>query len=99
MLFDKPQDWDESSEFYGSSQPVGLADRLSTHIEPEVAIIVPCYNAAKTLRDTIESALAQSLCPSEVLVVDDGSTDDSASIASSFGPPVRVVSQVNAGAG
>lgn len=62
-----------------------------------VTIITPCYNGAPYLRDTIESALAQTRPPLEVIVIDDGSTDDSAAIAESFGEPVRVLRQANQG--
>ena len=63
----------------------------------DVSVVIPCYNGAAFLRQTLDSVLAQSRPPREVLVVDDGSTDDSAAIAASFGPPVRVISQENQG--
>jgi len=62
-----------------------------------VSIITPCYNGARFLAQTLESALGQTRPPLEILVVDDGSTDDSATIAESFGPPVRVIRQANQG--
>lgn len=62
-----------------------------------VSAVVPCYNGARFLRETLESALAQTHPPLEVIVVDDGSTDDSAAIAASLGPPVRVIRQANQG--
>jgi glycosyltransferase involved in cell wall biosynthesis len=62
-----------------------------------VSVVIPCYNAAPFLRATLDSALNQSHPPFEVLIIDDGSTDQSAAIAASFGPPVRVISQVNQG--
>lgn len=62
-----------------------------------VSVVIPCYNAAPFLRQTIESALNQTYLPLEVIVVDDGSTDDSAAIAGSYGPPVRVIHQKNSG--
>jgi len=49
------------------------------------------------LRATIESVLAQSYPVLEMIVVDDGSTDDSAVIAESFGHPIRVIRQKNQG--
>ncbi|QDT39894.1 glycosyltransferase family 2 protein [Stratiformator vulcanicus] len=64
---------------------------------PSVSVIIPCFNAAPFLGEAIRSALDQSLPPVEVIVVDDGSTDDSAEIAQSFGPPVRVLRQENHG--
>ncbi len=66
---------------------------------PLVSIIIPCYNAGPWLAATLESALAQTHAPTEILVIDDGSRDDSLAVARSFAPRgVRVVSQANAGA-
>jgi glycosyltransferase involved in cell wall biosynthesis len=62
-----------------------------------ISVIIPCYNGARFLRDTLQSVLVQTLPPLEVIVVDDGSTDDSAAIAESYGPPVRVIRQSNQG--
>lgn len=42
---------------------------------PQVSVILPCYNAAETLHETLQSLAAQSLTNFEVLMVDDGSTD------------------------
>ena len=56
---------------------------------PLVSVIIPCYNASRFLKETIESVMAQSVRVHEVIVVDDGSTDNSAAIAECFGPPVR----------
>ena len=64
---------------------------------PTISVIIPCYNGARFLRETLASALGQTRPPLEVIVVDDGSTDDSAAIAESFGPPVRVIRQANQG--
>jgi glycosyltransferase involved in cell wall biosynthesis len=64
---------------------------------PAISVVIPCYNGAKYLRETLDSAVAQTLPPLEVIVVDDGSTDDSAAIAESYGPPVRVIRQSNQG--
>ncbi len=64
---------------------------------PSISVVIPCYNAAHFLRATIESILQQTRPATEVIVVDDGSTDDSARIAASFGPPVRVIRQENQG--
>ena len=70
---------------------------MSSINKPSVSIITPCYNGARYLRETIESALAQTRPPLEMIVIDDGSTDDSAAIAESFGEPVRVIRQKNQG--
>lgn len=62
-----------------------------------VSVVIPCYNAGRFLRETLDSILAQTRKPLEVIVVDDGSTDGSAAVADSFGPPVRVMRQPNQG--
>lgn len=59
-------------------------------------IVIASYGQAQYLPDAIESALNQTV-PCEVLVVDDGSVDDSLAIARSYEPRVRVISQVNKG--
>ncbi len=64
---------------------------------PTVSVVIPCYNGAPFLRETIDSVLNQTQPALEVILVDDGSTDDSAAIAQSYGPPVRVIRQENQG--
>src|SRR5277367_2788041 len=54
-----------------------------------VSIIVPCYNAERFLVETLESAFVQSYQCTEIIVVDDGSTDRSAEIIRSYGNRVR----------
>lgn len=56
-----------------------------------VTVVIPCLNMEGTLAEAIESVLAQTARPMEVLVMDDGSTDRSTDIARSFGRPVRVL--------
>jgi hypothetical protein len=60
------------------------------------AAIIPAYNAAPFLKRAIASVLAQTTPPAEIVVVDDGSTDDTAKIAAAF-PQVTLVSQENKG--
>lgn len=64
---------------------------------PTVSVVIPCYNGAAFLAETLRSVLGQTYAPLEVIVIDDGSTDNSATIAAGFGPPVRVVRQENRG--
>ena len=64
--------------------------------EATVAVVVPCFNHAHFLGDAIASALAQTRPPDEVIVVDDGSTDDTPAVARRF-PGVRYLHQRNAG--
>jgi glycosyltransferase involved in cell wall biosynthesis len=66
---------------------------------PLVSIIINNYNYAGFLGAAIESALAQTYRPIEVIVVDDGSTDDSRAVIDSFGQRVRSVIKANGGQG
>ncbi len=62
-----------------------------------ISIVIPAYNAERTLRETLESALNQTQPAHEVLVVDDGSRDRTEEIARSFGDQVRYIKQSNQG--
>lgn len=64
---------------------------------PTVSVVIPCYNGAGFLGEALASVLAQTHPVLEVILVDDGSTDDSAEIAAAFGSPVRVLRQPNRG--
>jgi glycosyltransferase involved in cell wall biosynthesis len=64
---------------------------------PSVGAIIPAYNAEAFVRDAVESVLTQSRPVVDCVVVDDGSTDDTAALAEDYGPPVRVVRQENRG--
>ena len=66
---------------------------------PLVSILIPCHNAAQWVAATLESTLAQTHSQIEIILVDDGSTDDSLAIARTFASRgVRVVAQTNSGA-
>ena len=67
---------------------------------PLVSVVIPCRDAARWIAETLASALAQqsAVLPLEVSVIDDGSTDESVSIAAGAGPSVRVVWQMPQGA-
>ena len=66
---------------------------------PLVSVIIPVYNGERYLAEAIESALAQTYRPIEVIVLDDGSTDGSGDVAKRFTSPVRYYFQPNAGLG
>ena len=63
-----------------------------------ISVIVPAFNAAATLPCALQSIFAQTSPPEEVIVVDDGSSDDTFRIAEAFAPEIRVVRQANQGA-
>ena len=62
---------------------------------PRISIIIPLYNAENYISDAIQSCLDQTTKPYEIIVVNDGSTDKSLEVATSF--PVKIVSQTNRG--
>jgi glycosyltransferase involved in cell wall biosynthesis len=64
-----------------------------------VSILIPCYNCEQWLAETIKSALAQTWKNIEIIIVDDGSTDNSLAVARSFDShKVKVIAQENRGA-
>lgn len=63
----------------------------------KVSAIIPAYNSALWVGTAIQSALDQTCAPCEIIVIDDGSADDTAAIAETF--PVRVLRQRNGGPG
>jgi len=62
---------------------------------PRVSIIIPTYNRSKLLRVAIESALAQTYPNVEIIVVDDGSTDDTAAVVAQYAGRVTYLKQAN----
>lgn len=60
-----------------------------------LSVVIPVYNQAKTLGESIESVLNQTRKADEIIVVNDGSTDGSLELAKKY--PVKVVNQVNKG--
>lgn len=63
-----------------------------------VSVVIPAYNAQDYIGRAIDSVLAQTLPPDEIIVVDDGSTDNTARVVKSYGSKVRYIHQENAGA-
>src|ERR687890_1245755 len=61
-----------------------------------VSVVIPCYNQAHFLGEAIESVLAQSYKDFEIIVVDDGSPDNTSEVAARY-PGVRCVRQENQG--
>lgn len=64
---------------------------------PLVSAIIPCYNRPDYVREAIDSALAQTYPTIEIIVVDDGSTDETPQVLASYGDRIRVLRQQNAG--
>ena len=71
---------------------------MTQSASPLVSIIIPVYNSGKYLAKTIECAIDQTWPNKEVIIVDDGSTDDSLQIALKYeSEQVKVISQQNKG--
>lgn len=66
-------------------------------MKDEISVIIPAYNREALLGATLESLLAQTVPALEIIVVDDGSTDETARVAGGYGPMVRVIRQENRG--
>lgn len=71
-----------------------LPDRGDT-----ISVVIPAYNADRTLAAAIESVLAQTLAPFEIIVVNDGSSDGTAEVLAGFGGQIHVIDQPNGGLG
>ena len=80
---------DESSSPPAELSKYELPVSAGLRPSPTVSLYIPAYNAAAFLPRTLPSVFAQSVKPAEVLLIDDGSTDETASIGKTF--PLRVV--------
>lgn len=68
--------------------------------QPKISVIIPVYNGGKTIGKAIKSVLKQTYTNYELLIIDDGSTDNSLDICQSFArkdPRIRVVHKQNEG--
>ena len=86
-----------------NSQPYGrprssLSEVAADYVPGLVSVIIPCYNAEPFVAEAIESALSQTYGEIEVLVVDDGSTDNSLDVIGQYEDRVTLLSGPNRGA-
>jgi glycosyltransferase involved in cell wall biosynthesis len=65
--------------------------------KPAISVVIPTYNYAGYLRESIDSALNQTCEPIEVIVVDDGSVDETPEVLASYGNRIRTFRQENRG--
>jgi glycosyltransferase involved in cell wall biosynthesis len=70
-----------------------------SHFDLSIAAIIPLYNGARWIEQSIKSVLAQTLVPDEFIVVDDGSTDDGPRIVERLAQshPIRLLRKPNGG--
>lgn len=66
-------------------------------LQPKVSVVMPCYNNAAYVRQAVDSVLQQDYPNIELIVVDDGSKDNSLEVLASYGERIKVVSQPNQG--
>ena len=64
---------------------------------PRVSVIIPVYNGASTIERALKSVFEQTFTDYEVVICDDGSTDDTPAVLAKYGERIRVVRQVNRG--
>jgi glycosyltransferase involved in cell wall biosynthesis len=90
----------ESPAQHGRMAIIRSAAPIEFGNEPEpglVSVIIPTHNRARLIGQAIESALGQTYPNVEVVIADDGSSDDTRAVVESFGPRVKYVRQMNAG--
>jgi len=80
-----------------STQPPPLVKPSSTNA-PKVSVIIPAYNAARFILEALQSIDAQHYSPLEILLIDDGSTDETVELVRRNAPQVRIIRQPNGGA-
>ena len=65
--------------------------------EPTVGVIIPAYNCDRYIAQAIDSVLQQEGCQSEIIVIDDGSTDSTSTVLKQYGNRIRYIRQKNQG--
>ena len=71
---------------------------MPASVFPKVSVVMPCYNNAAYVSQAVDSVLQQDYPNIELIVVDDGSKDNSLDVLASYGERIKVVSQPNQGA-
>jgi glycosyltransferase involved in cell wall biosynthesis len=81
----------ESMDSYGQTA------RKNRFEEFLVSVVIPCFNGAEYVAEAVNSALAQTWTNKEIIVVNDGSTDESLEIISQFKDSIKIINQRNSG--
>jgi glycosyltransferase involved in cell wall biosynthesis len=76
---------------------IGSPAAGASHHSPVVSVVIPCYNGAAFLKDALDSVLNQTYQSIEIIVVNDGSTDDFADVIAPYRSRVTVIDQLNIG--
>jgi len=66
-------------------------------VQPRISVIIPAFNVERYLPEAIDSVCTQTLAPTEILVIDDGSTDGTAAVVRQFKNEVALIVQENQG--
>ena len=86
---------EENGEAYtGAANSTSALRKMAN---PCVSVVIPVFNAAAYVKETIDSALKQTYQHIEIVVVDDGSSDGSLALLRSYEPRIKVLSQANGG--
>ncbi len=95
--FDKIKRAIEEKEIISPKYIKPLSNYKTTDFNPLISIVIPVYNGENYLKEAIESALSQTYDNKEIIVVDDGSTDSTEKICSSYGNKIRYFKKKNGG--
>ena len=71
--------------------------KIKNDLNPCVSVIIPTYNRCWILKEAIDSVLSQKFTDFEVILVDDGSTDDTSALLSTYGSQITTICQKNKG--
>ena len=74
-----------------------MGNEIMSAAPPRFSVVIPAYNAGKTIARALDSALEQTWLAHEIIVVDDGSSDDTCEAVSAYGDRVIYLRQENAG--
>lgn len=70
---------------------------MNSTTNSKVSVIIPAYNGQRHIENAMQSILSQTRVPDEIIVIDDGSTDNTAEIVLRFGPRIKYVYKPNGG--